>query len=238
MITLSLRKSIFQIKSEEKSLSEVSLEKLTETMKTCIACQLHKNRTQVVPGMYGPKNGLCLIGEAPGYNEDLQGQPFVGRSGKLLDKMLNNVGLVRGKNLSILNVVKCRPTINGSNRTPTASELKFCGEKWLTKQLQILKPKLIVTLGGISLKFFFPKAGVTRSAGTIMVSTDGYPIFSTFHPAYLLRNGSPELYEKYENHFKEIANIMNKDSSTISEIEPLEPAKPKSQKKLTDFFGM
>ncbi len=89
---------------------EDQLAELTEKMLICEACHLKDSRTKVVPGIYGPVNGLCFIGEAPGYYEDQQGVPFVGRSGKLLDEMLAGIGMKRGDDKSILKIVKCRPT--------------------------------------------------------------------------------------------------------------------------------
>ncbi len=210
--------------------------KLTQEIMECTACQLHKSRTHVVPGTYGKIGGICFIGEAPGYYEDQQGLPFVGRSGKLLDKMLDNVGLKR-EDVSILNVVKCRPTTdNGSNRTPTIDEIKFCAERWLLKQLAYLKPKIIVTLGSSPLKFFFSDAKITKEAGKIKMTSYGYKLFATYHPAYLLRNPKSELLEQYENHFRELVKYSkNKDEHVILNKE--KNKKSKRQKTLVDFFG-
>ena len=206
------------------------LAELTSEIRKCEACHLKENRTQVVPGEYGPKNSLCFIGEAPGFYEDRDGVPFVGRSGKLLDKMLDSIGLSR-KNVSILNVVKCRPTDeNKDNRTPKESELRFCGDRWLFKQLTILTPKLIVTLGGISLKFFFPTAKVTKSAGNILTLEEGYPVFATFHPAYILRNYNK--IEEYGGHFQKITEIYNQTNGEKSR----KKSKRSEQKSLTDFI--
>ncbi|MHA1550395.1 MAG: uracil-DNA glycosylase [Candidatus Heimdallarchaeaceae archaeon] len=206
------------------------LAELTSEIRKCEACHLKENRTQVVPGAYGPKNSLCFIGEAPGFYEDRDGVPFVGRSGKLLDKMLDSIGLSR-KNVSILNVVKCRPTDdNKDNRTPKESELRFCGDKWLFKQLTFLTPKLIVTLGGISLKFFFPTAKVTKSAGNILTLEEGYPVFATFHPAYILRNYNK--IEEYGGHFQKITEIYNQTNGENSR----KKSKRSEQKSLTDFI--
>lgn len=206
------------------------LAELTSEIKKCEACHLKENRTQVVPGAYGPKNSLCFIGEAPGFYEDREGVPFVGRSGKLLDKMLDSIGFSR-KNVSILNVVKCRPTDeNKDNRTPKESELRFCGDRWLFKQLKFLTPKLIVTLGGISLNFFFPTAKVTKSAGNILTLEEGYPVFATFHPAYILRNYNK--IEEYGGHFQKIAEVNSQTSGEKSR----KKSKRCEQKSLTDFI--
>ncbi|MCK5408678.1 MAG: uracil-DNA glycosylase, partial [Candidatus Heimdallarchaeota archaeon] len=203
---------------------------LTSEIKNCEACHLKENRVQVVPGIYGLKDSLCFIGEAPGFYEDRDGVPFVGRSGKLLDKMLDSIGFSR-KNVNILNVVKCRPTDeNKDNRTPKESELRFCGDKWLFKQLTFLTPKLIVTLGGISLKFFFPTAKVTKSAGNILTLEEGYPVFATFHPAYILRNYNK--IEEYGGHFQKITEIYNQTNGEKSR----KKSKRSEQKSLTDFI--
>ena len=213
-------------------MSEDELAKLTEEIIKCESCHLKDSRTQVVPGIYGPKNGLCIIGEAPGYNEDKQGEPFVGRSGKLLDNMLSDIGLERKGDVSILNVVKCRPTTeNKENRTPTNSELKFCGEQWLFKQLKLLSPKLIVTVGSIALRFFIPSAAVTKYVGKSYDTDYGIKLFVTYHPAYILRNYN--LMEVYNQHFEDMKklyiDILNQDGITFKE-------KPSEQKSLTDFL--
>jgi uracil-DNA glycosylase family 4 len=206
------------------------LAELTYEIKKCEACHLKENRIQVVPGAYGPKNSLCFIGEAPGFYEDRDGVPFVGRSGKLLDKMLDSIGFSR-KDVSILNVVKCRPTNeNRDNRTPKESELRFCGDRWLFKQLKILNPKLIVTLGGISLKFFFPAAKVTKTAGSTLTLEEGHSVFATFHPAYILRNYNK--IEEYSSHFQKIVEVYNKANGKKSTIK----SKLSEQKSLTDFI--
>jgi uracil-DNA glycosylase family 4 len=206
------------------------LAELTSEIKKCEACHLKENRIQVVPGAYGPKNSLCFIGEAPGFYEDRDGVPFVGRSGKLLDKMLDSIGFSR-KDVSILNVVKCRPTDeNRDNRTPKESELRFCGDRWLFKQLKFLNPKLIVTLGGISLKFFFPSARVTKSAGSTLTLEEGYSVFATFHPAYILRNYNK--IEEYSSHFQKIVEVYNKANGEKS----TRKSKRSEQKSLTDFI--
>ncbi|MHA1304969.1 MAG: uracil-DNA glycosylase [Candidatus Heimdallarchaeaceae archaeon] len=215
--------------------NENDLQNLTEKIKNCIACPLCESRTNTVPGIYGSFNGLCFIGEAPGYYEDQQGLPFVGRSGNLLNKMLNSVGL-RREEVSILNVVKCRPTNEeGSNRTPTINEVKFCAEKWLLKQVSYLQPKLLVTLGSVSLRFFFPNARVTKEAGQMKTTEYGYKLFITYHPAYLLRNPQPSLLEQYENHFQQIAAYL-KGKNNQPEVKK-KAVKPKQQTSLIDFFN-
>ncbi|MCE7749486.1 MAG: uracil-DNA glycosylase [Candidatus Heimdallarchaeota archaeon] len=211
--------------------------KLTEDIVICEACHLKDSRTQVVPGLYGPKNGLCIIGEAPGYHEDKQGIPFVGRSGKLLDNMLSGIGLERKKDLSILNVVKCRPTTEDkNNRTPTNSELKFCGERWLFKQLKLLSPKLIVTIGSIALRFFIPSAAVTKYVGKSYDTDLGIKLYVTYHPAYILRNYN--LMDVYNEHFEGIKNLYLNllNQNKIASDNKRSIKGQGEQKSLTDFL--
>ena len=148
---------------------------------------------------------ICFIGEAPGKNEDEQGRPFVGRSGKLLDRMLEEVGIGR-ENVNVLNIVKCRPP---NNRTPTNREMRYCGDKWLSQQLQILDPPMIVTLGSVALRYFFPDAKMTASKGKPLfhdtLKTSFFPIF---HPSYILRNGT-NLIEDYTNDFRIIKKLAS-----------------------------
>jgi len=217
------------------------LETLTEEILVCEECHLKLGRTQVVPGIYGQKKGVCFVGEAPGYYEDMKGIPFVGKSGELLDNMLKDIGLTREKNVSILNVVKCRPTTdNGQNRTPTDSELRFCGERWLYKQLSLLAPKLLVTLGGIALKFFIPDGKVTQLAGQLVKIDESNHIFVTYHPAYVLRKKTLEMMEEYNSHFEQILNLYQAENfeqeyKQVKEIDK-QPIKKINQKSLEDFL--
>ena len=217
------------------------LETLTKEILTCEECHLKLGRTQVVPGIYGAKRSVCFVGEAPGYYEDQQGIPFVGKSGELLDKMLKDIGLTREKNVSILNVIKCRPTTdNGQNRTPTDSELRFCGETWLYKQLSLLSPKLIVALGGIALKFFIPNGKVTQLAGRLVKFSESKHIFVTYHPAYVLRKRTIEMMEEYNSHFEQILKLYKAETfeqENIQEMEDDKQSKKKiNQKSLEDFL--
>ncbi|NPD89350.1 MAG: uracil-DNA glycosylase [Asgard group archaeon] len=215
-----------------------NLTELTDKIISCEACHLKEGRTQVVPGIYGPKSSLCFIGEAPGYYEDKEGVPFVGRSGKLLDKMLEGINLVKQRDLSILNIIKCRPTTEeGNNRTPNEKELRFCGERWLHKQLNFLSPKMIVTLGGVALKFFSPNTSVTKTAGKMINTDSNYQIFVMYHPAYILRNYN--LMEEYNSQFESIKQVLNSKLVELSLSEKEQQKTPKQkgeQKSLTDFL--
>ncbi len=191
-------------------------------MRECTNCELHQTRTQVVVGDYA-KESMCFIGEAPGYYEDKQGRPFVGRSGKLLDSMLEKIGMHRSE-VSVLNIIKCRPP---SNRTPTKSEMDICGNAWLNTQIKYLRPSLLVTLGSVALRYFFPQAKMTKDKGRVQNTDLGIPLFPIFHPAYILRQGNSML-EEYLSDFKEMQKyIIQTDKGTDPN---------KQQSILDDFF--
>ncbi|MHA2252626.1 MAG: uracil-DNA glycosylase [Candidatus Kariarchaeaceae archaeon] len=203
-------------------------DQIIESMKTCTKCELHEGRTQVVIGDYASSKGkICFIGEAPGFNEDQQGRPFVGRSGKLLDRMLNEIGMSRDQ-VSVLNINKCRPP---NNRTPTNMEMKLCGNLWLTYQLEYLQPYLLVTLGSVALRYFFPKAKMTASKGNVMTTASGLPIFPMFHPSYILRQGNT-MDDDYLADFK----AMKKQFLRQKTVELTDSVENIDQQNLEDFF--
>ena len=147
-------------------------------------CRLSETRTQVVwaDGNLGSK--LLLIGEAPGRNEDLQGRPFVGAAGQLLDRLLAEIGLDRTQ-VAIANVIKCRPP---ANRDPLPDEIEACSP-WLQAQLAYMQPDVIVTLGNFATKFILQSpVGITRARGQVY-HRNGSAIVPTFHPAAALRGG-------------------------------------------------
>ena len=159
-----------------------ALQAIANEVQACTACELHKGRTHAVPGE-GPVNAdLMFIGEAPGFNEDQQGRPFVGAAGKLLEELLAELGLTR-QDVWIGNVVKCRPP---QNRDPRPEEIAACAG-YLERQIALLQPKLIATLGRYSMEKFFPGAKITRVHG--QAKRDGARVLiPLFHPAYVLRN--------------------------------------------------
>lgn len=159
-----------------------ALQAIANEVQACTACELHKGRTRAVPGE-GPVNAeLMFIGEAPGFNEDQQGRPFVGAAGKLLEELLAELGLTR-HDVWIGNVVKCRPP---QNRDPRPEEIAACAG-YLERQIALLQPKLIATLGRYSMEKFFPGAKITRVHG--QAKRDGARVLiPLFHPAYILRN--------------------------------------------------
>jgi uracil-DNA glycosylase family 4 len=153
---------------------------------TCIQCDLCETRTQVVFGVGSPKADLLFVGEAPGANEDLQGEPFVGRSGKLLDTLVSEeLGMDRSQ-FCIANVVKCRPP---NNRDPKPVEIDACWA-WLQQQIEIIDPKVIMTLGNFSTRTLLQtKVGITQLRGRVHPFGDRL-LVPTFHPAAALRQGA------------------------------------------------
>jgi len=203
-------------------------ENLIQLMRSCTSCILSDGRTQVVVGDYSTNSGICFIGEAPGFNEDTQGKPFVGRSGKLLDQMLESIGISRN-DVSILNIVKCRPP---NNRTPTRDEMNTCGAKWLKSQLTYLQPNLIVTLGSVALKYFFPRNNMTATKGHLLFTEDmNIPLIPLFHPAYILRNGN-KLIDSYKDDF----SLIIRYSESRKNIQSLKSKELEDQKSLDEFF--
>lgn len=162
----------------------MALEELRAECLGCKNCKLCETRTNVVFGTGNPKAKVLFIGEGPGENEDLKGEPFVGRGGMLLDKMLSVVDLSRDKNIYIANMVKCRPP---KNRDPEEEEVAAC-RSWLKKQIELIDPKIIVCLGRVAaLRFIDPNFKVTKEHGEFR-NMDGRLVMGTFHPAALLRN--------------------------------------------------
>ena len=176
-------KPVFQ---QEDSLpkSGLTLEELTAKIMRCTRCQLARTRNNVVPGI-GVKNPeVMVIGEGPGYDEDMKGEPFVGKAGILLDKMLNAINLDRHTNCYIANIVKCRPP---QNRDPFPEEQNAC-ISFLEAQIHILKPKMIMCMGRIAgQKLINSQAPMTQIHGKFF-DYNGIPIMATYHPSALLRN--------------------------------------------------
>ena len=179
------------------------LESYLDSIKGCLACPLGKTRKNIVLGMGNPNANIVFVGEAPGKEEELQGLPFVGRSGKLLDKMLASINLSR-ENVYILNVLKCRPP---ENRNPVQMEIDKC-EPYLKKQLKIIKPKLIVALGRISAMTLLKSKESLSSMRSKILKYEGIDFLVTYHPAALLRNPNFKKYawedfklirDKYKN---------------------------------------
>ncbi len=152
---------------------------------TCTACRLSETRTNVVFGVGDPEADLMLVGEAPGRNEDLQGEPFVGAAGKLLDELMAGIGVSRSE-AYIANVLKCRPP---GNRDPLPDEIDCC-KGYLREQIRLIRPRVVVTLGNFSTKLLLrTETGITRLRGQVYEWWLGARLIPTFHPAAALRGG-------------------------------------------------
>lgn len=157
---------------------------LKPMVKTCTACALHKGRTQSVFGVGDENADWLFVGEGPGAEEDARGEPFVGQAGRLLDSMLAAIGLRRGHDVYIANIVKCRPP---SNRVPEPVEVRQC-EPYLLRQIQLIQPKLIIALGKTAASNLLSTESSIAGMRGRMHDFRGTPLMVTYHPAYLLRS--------------------------------------------------
>lgn len=171
----------------------------------CQKCPLGKTRTKFVFGVGDPEASLLLIGEAPGRDEDIQGEPFVGRAGHLLDKILKAINRTRDRDVFICNVLKCRPP---ENRDPLASEVEQC-EPYLIHQINLIQPKLIVALGRVAAKTLLRVDKSLKSMRKTIHDYHGTPLIVTYHPAALLRNSNfkPACWED----FQEIRDFLDRN---------------------------
>lgn len=166
-----------------------NLEAVKQKCLNCRKCSLCESRNNVVFSDGIPNSKLMLIGEAPGYWEDIKGLPFVGKAGQLLDKIFASVGMSRENDVYICNTIKCRPP---ENRNPLPDEKDACRE-YLDAQIEILKPKIILICGNIALNSMLPnEKGITRARGKWFDGPYGSKMIPIFHPSYLLRNDSRE----------------------------------------------
>jgi len=160
-----------------------TLEKIRQDLGECTRCRLHKARTHIVFGVGNAKAQLVFVGEGPGHDEDVQGEPFVGRAGKLLTQMIEAMGLCR-QDVYICNVVKCRPP---ENRLPEKDEIAMCSP-FLVRQLAAIQPKVICCLGACAAQTLLAtNQGISRFRGE-WFDYRGAKLIATYHPAYLLRN--------------------------------------------------
>jgi len=159
---------------------------LKQQVRDCTACRLRAGCTQTVFGAGDEQAGWLFVGEGPGEDEDAQGEPFVGQAGKLLDNMLLAIKLRRGKNVYIANIVKCRPP---NNRNPAADEIAQC-LPYLQRQIELIKPRLIVALGKTATNALLGKDATLGSLRGTLYDYHGIPLVATYHPAYLLRTPS------------------------------------------------
>jgi DNA polymerase len=160
-----------------------ALEQVREELGDCQRCRLSKTRRKIVFGEGNPRAPLVFVGEGPGYEEDLQGKPFVGKAGQLLTRIIAAMGMKRSE-VYITNVVKCHPP---RNRVPSRDEIACC-YPYLAQQLRIIRPRIICALGSAAAQTLLnTEAGITALRGRLH-DWEGIPVMPTFHPAYLLRN--------------------------------------------------
>jgi|TARA_B100000686_G_C16605099_1_gene870748 DNA polymerase len=173
-------------------------------IKNCLKCELGSTRNNFVFGVGDPKASLMLVGEAPGEQEDLKGEPFVGRAGKLLDQMLSAINRSREKDVFICNVLKCRPP---DNRDPSKNEIEKC-EPYLVNQIDLIQPKLIVALGRVAGKTLLSVDKSLKDMRNIIHNYHGTDLIVTYHPAALLRNSNwkPDAWKD----FKWIRSLIDK----------------------------
>jgi DNA polymerase len=164
--------------------SSLNWTELKQKVHDCTACKLRATCTQTVFGVGDEKAEWLFVGEGPGEVEDVQGEPFVGQAGKLLDNMLAAIKLKRGSNVYIANIVKCRPP---GNRTPDAEEIATC-MPYLQQQIALIKPKLIIALGKTAATSLLGHDAPLGSLRGTVHEYQGFPLIVTYHPAYLLRS--------------------------------------------------
>jgi len=196
-----------------------TLSDLYKEMAGCRLCEIAKTRTKVVPGEGSENAEILFIGEAPGYHEDQMGRPFVGPAGQLLDKLLASIDLKRHQ-VHIVNVIKCRPP---NNREPSQTEIENC-RPWLDKQIEILNPKMIVTLGRYSMARFFPNKSISKIHGTGL-KMNGIIYFAMYHPAAALHQQS--LKQTLEDDMLKIPKYLSELQKPV-EVKP-EPPPPAQQ---------
>lgn len=178
-----------------------TLAEVARVISTCMDCQLHAGRTNAVPGEGPDAAELLFIGEGPGFHEDRQGRPFVGPAGNFLEDLLQSIGMTRDQ-VFIANMVKCRPP---DNRDPVPSEITACS-KYLDRQIQLLDPLLIVTLGRFSTARFIPGQSISRVRGRLR-RVNGRHIFPVMHPAAGLRR--QEMRAAIEEDFAKIPGLLD-----------------------------
>jgi len=187
---------------------------LYQEIARCQQCEIAKYRTKVVPGEGAEDAKLMFIGEAPGWHEDQQGRPFVGPAGQYLDELLASINL-RREQVYIANVIKCRPL---ENRDPLPTEILNC-RKWLERQIELICPKMIITLGRYSMAMFFPGKSISKIHGTAQ-KRDNVIYYAMYHPAAALHQ--PSLRQAIE------ADMLN-IPSLIAQAESITEAKQQPQ---------
>jgi len=187
-----------------------ALSELYQEITLCQQCEIAKYRNKVVPGEGAEDARIMFIGEAPGWHEDQLGRPFVGPAGKFLDELLASIGL-RREQVYIANVIKCRPQ---GNRDPLPMEIQNC-RKWLEHQIELIHPKMVVTLGRYSMAMFFPGKSISKIHGTAQ-KQDDIIYYAMYHPAAALHQQS--LRSAIEEDMLKIPSLLA-EAETIKEEE-------------------
>jgi uracil-DNA glycosylase family 4 len=192
------------------------LASVRERVCECTKCaHLASSRTQTVFGVGNPDAEIMFIGEAPGADEDQQGEPFVGRAGQLLTKIIKAMGFAR-EDVYIANILKCRPDMPAGsfgNRAPTPAEMQMC-RPYLVEQIDIIQPKVLVALGAVAVEGLLGARGTMRELRGRWHSYNGTPLMITYHPAYLLRNQSPSEKRKV---WEDMMQVLERLEKPISE---------------------
>jgi len=202
----SLENPVDDSETDVPASSDVIWAQLEQVVSSCTACELHTSRTQTVFGVGNKSADLLIIGEAPGRDEDLQGEPFVGRAGQLLNAMLAAIGFQRDQ-VYIANILKCRPP---NNRDPKPEEAEAC-DSWLRQQIELIQPGVILALGRIAAHKLL---NTDQSLGALRGKQYNYasiPLIVSYHPAYLLRK--PVDKRKSWQDLKRIKYLLNSDGS-------------------------
>lgn len=208
----------------------MTLQELRDSLHDCQRCKLAKlGRTQVVFGIGNPHATIMFVGEGPGFYEDRQGEPFVGAAGKLLTELVNSVGLSRA-DVYIANVIKCRPP---NNRDPEPDEVETC-KPFLLQQIQVIKPKLVCTLGNWATQTLLEKkVGITKVRGQAIPLKD-FVVFPMLHPAAALHQGGlqtplREDFQKLKQYLDQASTVSSSDAAVATPAEP--------QQRQMDLFG-
>ena len=190
---------------------------LIQQIKTCVQCNLSQGRTNAVPGEGSLDADIMFIGEGPGFYEDRDGRPFIGPAGKLLEEMLASINLKRS-DVYITNMVKCRPP---DNRDPQPDELQSC-KPYMDRQIEMIAPKVIVTLGRFSFGKFFPGEPISKARGKPR-RWKNLTVYPMYHPAAALHN--PKLRPIIENDFKNLPSLIDRVVETHEEEKQEAPAR-------------
>ncbi|MBD0306073.1 MAG: uracil-DNA glycosylase [Nitrospiraceae bacterium] len=208
----------------------MTLPELNQSLHNCQRCKLSKlGRSQVVFGVGNPRASIMFVGEAPGFYEDRQGEPFVGAAGKLLNELLLSAGLSRTE-IYIANVIKCRPP---NNRDPEPDEVETC-KPFLLQQIELIRPKVVCTLGNWATKTLLEKnVGITKVRGQAM-RRDNYVIFPLLHPAAALHQGN--LREPLEEDFRKLKRYLDQLNAPPPEATPVSVEPPLIAQVQMDLF--